>query len=69
MLDPMIVVAILLPWLAVLIGRHPFKAVACLLLQLSVVGWIPAAIWALAVVREDRRDRQYQQILRVLHGR
>jgi uncharacterized membrane protein YqaE (UPF0057 family) len=65
----MIVVAILLPWLAVLLGRHPFKAAACLLLQLTVVGWIPAAIWAVAVVQEDRREKQYQQMLRILHGR
>ncbi|PPQ30543.1 YqaE/Pmp3 family membrane protein [Rhodopila globiformis] len=65
----MIVGAILLPWLAVLLGRHPFKAIACLLLQLTVVGWIPAAIWAVAVVRHDRREKQYQQMLRILHGR
>ena len=65
----MIVVAILLPWLAVLLGRHPFKAIACLLLQLTVVGWIPAAIWAVMVVQDDRREKQYQQMLRILHGR
>jgi uncharacterized membrane protein YqaE (UPF0057 family) len=65
----MIAVAILLPWLAVLLGRHPFKAAVCLVLQLSVVGWIPAAIWAVTVVNEDRREKQYQQMLRILHGR
>jgi hypothetical protein len=41
----------------------------CLVLQLSVVGWIPAAIWAVTVVNEDRREKQYQQMLRILHGR
>jgi uncharacterized membrane protein YqaE (UPF0057 family) len=65
----MIAVAILLPWLAVLLGRHPFKAFFCLVLQLSVVGWIPAAIWAATVVKEDQREKQYQQMLRILHGR
>ncbi len=65
----MIVVAILLPWLAMLLGGHPFKAALGLGLQLSVVGWIPAAIWAVMVVNEDKRERQYREMLRILHGR
>jgi hypothetical protein len=34
-----------------------------------VVGWIPAAIWAVIVVNGDNRQRQYREMLRVLHGR
>jgi len=65
----MIIVAILLPWLSLLIGGHVFRAVLCLALQATVLGWIPAAIWAVVVVNADRRDRQYRQMLRMLHGR
>jgi uncharacterized membrane protein YqaE (UPF0057 family) len=65
----MIAVAILLPWLAALLGGHPFKAALCLVLQLSVVGWVPAAIWAVLIVNDDRRERQYREMLRILHGR
>ncbi len=65
----MIVVAVLLPWLALLLNRHVFQAAFCLGLQLTVLGWIPAAIWAVAVVNDDRRQRQYRDMLRVLHGR
>jgi uncharacterized membrane protein YqaE (UPF0057 family) len=65
----MIVVAVLLPWLALLLHKHVFQAAFCLGLQLTVLGWIPAAIWAVMVINDDRRERQYRQMLRLLHGR
>jgi uncharacterized membrane protein YqaE (UPF0057 family) len=65
----MIVVAVLLPWLALLLNRHIFQAVLCLGLQLTVLGWVPAAVWAVLIINEDRRQRQYREMLRVLHGR
>jgi len=65
----MIVVAVLLPWLALLLNRHVFQAAFCLGLQLTLLGWIPAAIWAVVVVNDDRRQRQYRDMLRLLHGR
>ncbi len=65
----MIVVAVLLPWLAFLLRGRVFRAAFCLGLQLSVIGWIPAAIWAVTVVDQDRQERQYRQMLRILHGR
>ena len=65
----MIVLAVLLPWLALLRNKHVFQAAACLGLQLTLVGWIPAAIWAVMVVNKDQRDRQYREMLRLLRGR
>jgi uncharacterized membrane protein YqaE (UPF0057 family) len=65
----MIAVAVLLPWLAMLLEGHVFQAAFCLGLQLTVLGWIPAAIWAVAVVNQNRREREYREMLRVLRGR
>jgi uncharacterized membrane protein YqaE (UPF0057 family) len=65
----MMVVAVLLPWLALLLHRRMFQAAFCLGLQLTLVGWIPAAIWAVLVVRGDRRNHQYREMLRLLRGR
>jgi uncharacterized membrane protein YqaE (UPF0057 family) len=67
--SPMIAVAVLLPWLALLLHKRIYQAAFCLGLQLTLVGWIPAAIWAVLVVNADRRDRQYREMLRVLRGR
>jgi uncharacterized membrane protein YqaE (UPF0057 family) len=65
----MIAVAVLLPWLALLLHKRIYQAAFCLGLQLTLLGWIPAAIWAVMVVNADRRDRQYHEMLRVLRGR
>ena len=65
----MIVLAVLLPWLALLLHKHVFQAAVCLGLQLTVLGWAPAAVWAVLVVNKDRRDRQYREMLRLLRGR
>ena len=65
----MIVVAVLLPWLALLLHKHVFKAAFCLGLQLTLLGWIPASIWAVLVIKKDRQDRQYNEMLRMLRGR
>jgi len=65
----MIILAVLLPWLALLLGGHFYQAAFCLGLQLTVLGWIPAAIWAVMVVNEDKRERQYREMMRVLRGR
>jgi uncharacterized membrane protein YqaE (UPF0057 family) len=65
----MIALAILLPWLSLMIGGHFFRGILCLALQITIVGWIPASVWAVLVVNADRRDQQYRQMLRILHGR
>ena len=65
----MIALAILLPWLSLMIGGPFFRSILCLALQISVIGWIPAAVWAVLVVNADRRDAQYRHMLRILHGR
>jgi uncharacterized membrane protein YqaE (UPF0057 family) len=65
----MIVVAVLLPWLAMLLEGHVFQAAFCLGLQLTILGWIPAAIWAVLVVNQARRERQYREMLRLVRGR
>ncbi len=65
----MIVVAVLLPWLALMLEGHIFQAAFCLGLQLTIIGWIPAAIWAVVVVNQSRRDREYRRMLQLLRGR
>ena len=63
----MTLLAILLPWLALFFGGHLFKAAFCLGLQLTLIGWIPAAIWAVTVVRRDRQHRAYRAMVNRLH--
>jgi len=59
----MTAVAILLPWLALFLRGRIFQGILCLILQITLIGWIPAAIWALVVVNNDNQERRHQEML------
>jgi uncharacterized membrane protein YqaE (UPF0057 family) len=64
-----IVVAVLMPFLALLLDGRLFQAAFCLGLQLTLIGWIPAAIWAVITVNRSARDRRYREMVhRVRRG-
>ncbi|MCX7115699.1 MAG: hypothetical protein NTW08_07325 [Gammaproteobacteria bacterium] len=46
----MTILAILFPWMVLFIYDNPVGGVITLVLQATVIGWIPASIWALCVV-------------------
>ena len=50
-----IVVALLLPWLSLMLRGRILQGVLCLLLQVTLIGWLPAAVWALMVIMRDER--------------
>lgn len=64
----MILLAILLPWLALLLRGHIVQAILCLILQLTVLGWIPAAVWAVLVINNDNEERRHQEMMRALQN-
>ena len=41
-----ILIALLLPFLLFFTIGRPFAGIICVILQLTLVGWVPAAIWA-----------------------
>lgn len=53
-----LIIALLLPWLLFFTIGRPISGLVCLILQLTLVGWIPAAIWAaysLSLYRTDEK--------------
>jgi len=40
------------PWLVLLIHDNPGGALIVLIMQATLIGWIPATIWALRTVHE-----------------
>ncbi len=44
----MILVAILLPWLSFFLRGKIISGIICVILQITLIGWLPAAIWAVA---------------------
>jgi len=41
-----LLLALLLPWFQFFTIGRPFAGIICLVLQLTIIGWLPAAIWS-----------------------
>lgn len=57
------VVALLLPWLTFFTIGRPVAGALCLILQLTLLGWIPAAIWAVYAVSQYNTDQKIRRIV------
>jgi len=53
-----LVIALLLPWLLFFTIGRPFAGIICLILQITVIGWIPAAIWAVYALSQYKTDQK-----------
>jgi hypothetical protein len=53
-----LLIALLLPWLAFFTIGRPVAGLICLVLQITLIGWIPAAIWAAFAVSQFETDRK-----------
>ncbi|MBA4697481.1 MAG: hypothetical protein H2069_08875 [Legionella sp.] len=49
--------AILFPWVILLLDDNPGGAMVALVLQATVIGWIPASIWALRVANQKEQPQ------------
>ena len=46
----LLMVAIAFPWVILLMDDNPLGAVFAIILQATLIGWIPASMWALRIV-------------------
>ena len=58
-----LLIALLLPWLTFFTIGRPLSGVVCLILQLTVIGWIPAAIWAVYALSQFKTDQKIEKAL------
>jgi uncharacterized membrane protein YqaE (UPF0057 family) len=58
-----LIIALCLPWLAFFTIGRPFAGFFCLALQMTVIGWIPAAIWAVYALGQYKTDKKIEQAL------
>lgn len=59
----MYAVAVLLPALALLLRGKVFQAIFSLILQITLIGWLPAAIWAVMVVHNQNQERRHREMM------
>ena len=53
-----LLIAIFLPFLLFFTIGRPLAGVICLILQISLIGWIPAALWAVFALSEYNTDKK-----------
>ena len=62
----MTLIAILLPWLSFFLRGKIFTGILCLILQITILGWIPAAIWAVVSLNNARADKRTERIIKAM---
>jgi len=51
------------PWLTFFTIGRPFDGIFCLILQLTIVGWLPAPIWAVYALSLFKTDQKIRKAL------
>ena len=54
-------IAILCPWLHFMNRDDILAGIICFVLQLTLVGWLPAAIWAVYTLSSPQSDRKNEK--------
>ena len=58
-----LLIAFILPWLTFFTIGRPFAGIACLVLQITLIGWIPATIWAVYALSQFKTDQKIERAL------
>ena len=52
-----------MPWLQFFTIGRPVAGVICLILPITLIGWIPAAIWSVYALSQYNTDRKIRDAL------
>lgn len=58
--------AILLPFLSFMVRGKILTGIICLILQITLTGWLPAAIWAVLSLNNERADKRNDRLIRAM---
>jgi uncharacterized membrane protein YqaE (UPF0057 family) len=59
-----LLIALLLPWATFFTIGRPLSGVVCLILQITLIGWIPATIWAVYALSQFKTDQKIREALK-----
>ena len=62
----MTLLAIFFPFLSFLFRGKILTAIICLILQVTLIGWIPAAIWAVISLQNARADKRTDRLIKAM---
>ena len=58
--------AILLPFLSFIIRGKIITGIICFILQITILGWIPAAIWAALSLSNSRAQKRNRKLIKAI---
>jgi uncharacterized membrane protein YqaE (UPF0057 family) len=58
-----LLISFLLPWLTFFTIGRPFAGLFCLVMQLTLIGWIPAVIWSVYALGQYKTDKKIENAL------
>jgi len=58
-----LLIAFILPWLTFFTIGRPVAGLFCLILQITLIGWIPATIWAVYALSQYKTDKKIEKML------
>ena len=53
-----LIIALLLPFMVFFTIGRPFSGILCLILWMTIIGWVPAAIWAVYALSQYETDQK-----------
>lgn len=58
-----LLISFLLPWLTFFTIGRPFAGLFCFVMQLTLIGWIPAVIWSVYALGQYKTDQKIEKTL------
>lgn len=58
-----LIISLIFPWLTFFTIGRPIAGAICLILQLTLIGWLPATIWAVYALSQYKTDQKIRQAL------
>ncbi|RXM50170.1 YqaE/Pmp3 family membrane protein [Chryseobacterium sp. CH25] len=62
----MMFLAIVLPFLSFIVRGKVLTGIICFILQITVIGWLPAAIWAVMSLNNARANERNEKLIRAV---
>jgi len=58
--------AILLPFVSFFVRGKIITSIICFILQITILGWLPAAIWAALSLNNARAENRNKELIRAI---
>ena len=59
-------IALFFPWLVFFTMGKVFQGFLCLILQLTIIGWFPATIWAFFSISDYNRAKENDRLIEAI---